>query len=182
MKNTLSAMWTALNEVIDRKNDKSNFPPEFIICGNSISDKPIIAGTFNDYFSKINYKTNQNIPTADVNYSDFSSDQYSHSIFIDHVVPSDITNTAHKLKSKFSFGHYDISTKLLKQSINNKTHPITHIVNQSFITGIVPDQMKIAKVVPVYKSSERNSIKNIFLLVFSPHFQNYLKKLCMTKL
>ena len=76
-------------------------------------------------------------------------------------IPSDITNTAHTLKSKSSFGHDEISTKLLKQTINNITLPITHILNRSFITGIVPDQMKIAKVVPVYKSSERNSIKKL---------------------
>ena len=125
----------------------------------SLCDTPIIAETFNDYFYKISHETGQNVPTTDVNYSDFSSDQYSHSIFINPVVPSDITNTAHKLKS--SFGHDEISTKLLKQTINHITLPITHVVNRSFITGIVPDQMKIAKVVPVYKSSERNSIKKL---------------------
>ena len=61
--------------------------------------------------------------------SDFTSDQYSHSIFIDPVVPSDITNTAHKLKSKSSFGHDEISTKLLKQhNSSNHSHckPIIH--------------------------------------------------------
>ena len=63
--------WTVLNEVISRKNDKSNFPREFIIDGNSVSDKPITAETFNDYFSKIGYETGQNVPTTDVNYSDF---------------------------------------------------------------------------------------------------------------
>ena len=71
----------------------------------SLCDTPIIAETFNDYFYKISYETGQNVPTTDVNYSDFSSDQYSHSIFINPVVPSDITNTAHKLKSKSSFGN-----------------------------------------------------------------------------
>ena len=175
-KSNMKKTWTVLNEVIGRKNDKSNFPREFIIDGNSVSDKPIIAETFNDYFSKIGYETGQNVPTTDVNYSDFSSDQYSHSIFIDPVVPSDITNTAHKLKSKSSFGHDEISTKLLKQTINNITLPITHIVNRSFITGIVPDQMKIAKVVPVYKSSERNSIKNYRPISLLTSFSKLLEK------
>ena len=81
-------------------------------------------------FSKIGFETGQNDPTTGVNYSDFSSDKYSHIICIDHVVPSDITNTAHELKSKSSFGHYEISTILLKQTINNITLPITHIVNR----------------------------------------------------
>ena len=181
-KFNMKKTWTVLNEVIGRKNDKSNFPREFIIGGNSVSDKPIIAETFNDYFSKIGYETGQNVPSTDVNYSDFSSDQYSHSIFIDPVVPSDITNTAHKLKSKSSFGHDEISTKLLKQTINNITLPITHMINRSFITGIVPDQMKIAKVVPVYKSSERNSIKTYRPISLLTSFSKLLEKILYDKI
>ena len=35
--------WTVLNEVISRKNDRSNFPQEFKIGGHSVKDKSIIA-------------------------------------------------------------------------------------------------------------------------------------------
>ena len=98
------------------------------------------------------------------------------------MVPSDITNTAHKLQSKSSFGHDEISTKLLKQTINNITLPITHIINRSFITGIVPDQMKIAEVVPVYKSSERNSIKKYRPISLLTSFSKLLKKIIYNKI
>ena len=102
-------------------------------------------------------------------------------MFIDPVVPCDITNTAHKLKSKSSFGHDEISTKLLKQTINNITLPITHIVNRSFITGIVPDQMKVAKVVPVFKSSDRSSIKNDRPISLLTSFSKLLEKIMYDK-
>ena len=54
------------------------------------------------------------------------------------------------------------------------TLTITHVVNRSFndITGCVPDQMKVAKVVPVFKSSDRSSIKKIVLLVYSLTWHN----------
>ena len=102
-------------------------------------------------------------------------------MFIDPVVPCDITNTAHKLKSKSSFGHDEISTKLLKQTINNITLPITHIVDRSFITGIVPDQMKVAKVVPVFKSSDRSSIKNYRPISLLTSFSKLLEKIMYDK-
>ena len=173
--------WTVLNEIIGRKNDKSNFAQEFIIGGNSVKDKTIIAESFNDYFSKIGHETGQNVPSTDVNYSYFLSNQHPYSMFIDPVVPCDITNTAHKLKSNSSFGHDEISTKLLKQTINNITLPITHIVNRSFITGIVPDQMKIAKVVPVFKSSDRSSIKNYRPISLLTSFSKLLEKIMYDK-
>jgi hypothetical protein len=44
----------------------------------------------------------------------------------------------------------------MKATITNIINPITHIVNQSLQTGIVPDQMKTAKVVPIYKSSDQS--------------------------
>ena len=180
-KFNMKKTWIVLNEIIGRKNDKSNFAQECIIGGNSVKDKTIIAESFNDYFSKIGHETGQNVPSTDVNYSDFLSNQHPYSMFIDPVVPCDITNTAHKLKSKSSFGHDEISTKLLKQTINNITLPITHIVNRSFITGIVPDQMKIAKVVPVFKSSDRSSIKNYRPISLLTSFSKLLEKIMYDK-
>ena len=58
------------------------------------------------------------------------------------VTPSDVLKTAVKLKNKTSHGHDGISTKLLKESISIIINPITHIINRSFDTGIVPHEMK----------------------------------------
>jgi len=50
-----------------------------------------------------------------------------------------------------SSGFDEISSKLIKQTISNIIHPLTHIINRSINTGIVPDQLKLAKVSPVLK-------------------------------
>jgi len=71
-------------------------------------------------------------------------------MFIDAVTPSDVTYTVSKLKSKMDCGNDEISTKLLKQTINNIIDPITHTVNRSFITELVPDQINISKVIPIF--------------------------------
>jgi hypothetical protein len=107
---------------------------------------------FNDYFSKIGLETSENVPSTSIKYTEYLPNPILHSMFIDPVTPTDVTYTVTKLKSKMSYGHDEISTKLSKQTINNIIDPITHIMNRSFITGIVPDQMKIAKVIPVFKN------------------------------
>ena len=86
----------------------------------------------------------------------------THSMFLEPVTPSDVLKTAVKLKNKTSHGHHGISTKLLKESISIIINPITHITNtcRSFDTGIVPHDMNMAKVVPIYKASDRSLRKN----------------------
>ena len=89
-------------------------------------------------------------------------DPHMNSMFIDPVTPADILNATRKLKSKYSSGHDEISSKLLKDTIHNIHIPITHIVtcNLSFSTGIVPNHMKIATVIPIFKASDPRSIHN----------------------
>ena len=82
-----------------------------------------------------------------------------HSMFIETVEQSEVYAIANKLKYKLSHGHDDISTKLLKNTITNILQPITHIINVSFNTGVVPQEMKIAKVIPIHKSTDQSSEK-----------------------
>jgi len=68
----------------------------------------------------------------------------------------DIVN---KIKPKSSSGQDEILTRLMKATITHIINPITHIINQPLQTGIVPDKMKIPKVVPIFKSSNQSLLK-----------------------
>ena len=84
-----------------------------------------------------------------------------HSMFLEPVMPYDILSVCYKLKPKSSCGNDGIATKLLRETISYIVQPITHIINRSFDTWIVPQEMKIAKVVPIYKSSDKALLKII---------------------
>ena len=71
---------------------------------------------------------------------------------------------------------------LLKESINNIINPITYIINRSFECGVVPDEMKIAKVIPIFKSSDRNSITNYRPISLLTSFSKLLEKLMYDKM
>ena len=47
-----------------------------------------------------------------------------------------------------------METKLIKVTIINIVHPLTYIINKSFESGIVPKDMKIAKVIPIFKNND----------------------------
>ena len=76
------------------------------------------------------------------------------SIFLETIEPYQVIEIASKLKPKISSGHDEISSKLLKETIEYIKYPLTHIINRSLLMGIVPNQMKIGEVIPIYKACD----------------------------
>ena len=103
-------------------------------------------------------------------------------MFLDPVTPGDILKTITKLKPKTSLGHDNISSKLVKNSIDHIILPLTHIINQSLATGIVPHDMKIAKVIPIFKSGNKNIFNNYRPISILPAFSKILEKVMADKL
>ena len=63
-------------------------------------------------------------------------------------------------KNNRSAGIDNIGPKILKEVCLEIANPLTHIFNLSFSTGVVPDSLKLAKVIPIYKKGDRNDPGN----------------------
>jgi len=59
-----------------------------------------------------------------------------------------------------SSGPYSIPTEILKLLKPNLCHPLAAIINMSFVTGVYPDQLKTAKVIPVFKKGDKLLVSN----------------------
>ena len=64
---------------------------------------------------------------------------------------TDVTKIIKNLASKNSSGHDGIPARFIKRILETTTPSLTHIVNQSLCTGIFPDRLKIANVIPLFK-------------------------------
>ena len=70
----------------------------------------------------------------------------------------------------------EISAFLLKTCTNYYVKPLTYIMNKSIEEGIYPNELKLAWVVPIFKTGNPSSISNYRpISVFPP---KYLKDLC----
>ena len=174
--------WSILKQAIGKQNDKASLPVSFSINGQTVTNKLEVAGGFNDYFSKIGEKTSHNVPTTKRNFTDYMPKPVPQSMFLEPVIPDTIIETTHKLKSKSSFGHDGISSKILKLSINIIAVPITHIINLSLTTGFIPGKLKIAKVIPIFKSADASQLKNYRPISLLPVFSKLLEKIMYDKL
>lgn len=70
---------------------------------------------------------------------------------------------------------------LVKEVIHCIIKPLTHICKKSFLCGTVPDQMKIAKVIPIYKNGNKHLVSNYRPISLLPQFSKILEKLFATR-
>ena len=59
--------------------------------------------------------------------------------------------------------------------------PLTHIVNKSLESGIVPDNMKVARVIPLFKSGDQHVFNNYRLISILPAFYKILEQIMSVK-
>ena len=64
------------------------------------------------------------------------------------------------LDSTKSIGLDNISPKFLKAGAQQLAPKIAHIINLSITTGSVPDELKMAKVSPLYKKNDKLEVGN----------------------
>ena len=53
--------------------------------------------------------------------------------------------------------------------------PLTHLCNTSLITGKVPNELKIAKVIPIHKKGKLNELGITDRFLFYQHSQKFMK-------
>ena len=69
-------------------------------------------------------------------------------------------------------GYDEFSAFIAKQCIDYYVVPLTYVINISLMEGIFPSELKLAKVVPIFKSGEVNNYMPIsVLLLFSNIFE-----------
>ena len=71
-----------------------------------------------------------------------------------------LKKTLNSLKSKTSSVHDDISTSRFRYLSPALFAPFRIMINQSLITGIFPDQLRIAIVIPIYNKRDHTLVDN----------------------
>ena len=105
-----------------------------------------------------------------------------HTMFLDPVSDTEIINIIKSSASKSSVDCHNISMSLIKHTVEYIAKPMAHICNLSFETGIFPDLMKMAKVVPLFKSGKNNIFSNYRPVSLLPQLSKVLEKLFNNRL
>ena len=150
-KNDSSNLWKVLNEVIGKTNNKSGISDIFVVNGKSLTNPHDISNAFCSYYTNVGHEYAAKIPTSKNSPMSYMKDNFVQSLFFEPVDEGEITKILRQLKPKKSSGYDNISAHLLKYFTKELAVPLSIIINSSLSSGIVPDCMKLAKIVPVYK-------------------------------
>ena len=171
--------WKNINLVTNRSNKKANFPDIFVHKNKELKCKLDIANELNDYFTNIGPTlANAITSTQDINIEV----NIPNSFMLTPASSLEIIQIIDKFKPKTSRGYDGISSKLLKNTILSVITPITHIMNLSLEHGVFPTDMKLAKVIPIFKKGNNQLFQNYRPISLLPVFSKVLEKLVYKRL
>lgn len=103
-----------------------------------------------EFHSSLARKFPAHIPTLNVPCT------VTNNFHLHDVTEDDIRQVINKLPGNKAAGHDAISSRILKENIDVLCSPLCHIFNHAFSSKTYPSILKTAKVIPVYKSGDRN--------------------------
>ena len=149
--------------------------------GKEIKDNSEIADTLNNYFADIGKNLSDNIPSIKKSFKDYLNNPTPASIFLRPTNLVEVRKEIDKLKSKKStLDKFKIDViKLVKNEI---IEGLAIIINLSVLEGKVPDLLKVAKIIPVYKNGDTCSPSNYRPISLLSIFDKILEKIIYLRL
>ena len=106
-----------------------------------------------------------------------TSTKLTNSIYLRPTCPNEIMEIIKSLQKKKSFGHDGFNSVLIKKLQESIIIPLSTIFNKSFETGQLPNNLKIAKVIPIHKAKAKNVFTNYRPISLLPCISKILEKL-----
>jgi hypothetical protein len=76
------------------------------------------------------------------------------------ITEAEVICTISSLKNKSLCSYDDLSNKILKLYGSHISKPVTYIYNKSLLSGICPERLKYAIIIPCFKKGEKSQVSN----------------------
>ena len=183
-RNNIKETWKILNGLIKKSTRNAEYPNFFKKEENIIDNEMEIANEFNTFFVNVGPKLAGEIEEQrEPDCLDERLVQMNkHSIFIGGVNEHEVLKIVNTFKNKKSTDSSNIDMMIVKEIIETIVTPFTYICNLSFQTGIFPNNMKTAKVIPIFKNGDKNQFNNYRPISLLSQFSKILEKLFVERL
>ncbi len=158
-------LWKIFGPVINPGKSKklSNISKLINELGGTVTNNHEIVNEFNKYCTTIGRQLSEKI-NSKTSYTKYLKKPNHYSLFLSPTTIYEISKIITNLDYKRAAGMDNIRPKLLKACNNELATSLAHFTNLSFLSGNYPDQLKIAKVIPLFKKCEPHLTKNYRLI------------------
>ena len=167
-KNKPRNLWQILKSLGTSSKIKNNSSNIGLLINNDICfDKIKVADTFNNFFTNIASNLVDRLPASTGNYGiGHFSDYYNHlnessELFdLQQVTVEHVSEILSGLNSSKATGLDNIPARFVKDGSKCIAYPLAHIFNLSLRSGIIPQDLKSARVTPLHKKNSKTEAGN----------------------
>jgi hypothetical protein len=178
--NSTKQIWSNLNKICSAKKKNKKAKPtinSLTIGGAKISDPVQISTELNNYFCSIGSNLVKALPVVSEKYTQYMNKPVKQSIFVESISKNELINLINTLKCDKSCGVDNFGPRLIKDNVEFLWKPLLFIYNYSLLNGVVPNDLKIAKVIPIFKKGDSELPSNYRPISLLSIFNKLLEKL-----
>ena len=149
--------WKVIKEIIAKEDRSSTMQSEFIIDTVPTTNPEVIANSFNDFFVNVGKNLAENIK-SDIDPLKYIANNLRRINTI-QVTEDKILSIISAMKNSAP-GFDELPAFLMKQCSKLFIKPLCHVLSLSIRQGVFPIELKLAKVLPIYKSDDKRQLKN----------------------
>ena len=174
-KKDLRKSWQIIKSMIGKDNSEcSKYQIDFLINGQYSSNSNTIANSFNNYFTNVGYSLASSIQSENDPLVYLQTNIKS--IYIPELDKVEIKSTITSINNSAS-GYDELPASIMKQCVDSYIEPLTFLVNQSMQQGVFPAELKIARIIPLYKGDDKQLIHNYRPISILPFFSTVFEKI-----
>ena len=152
------------------------------IKGKIVIDSKDIAESANSFFANVGQVTEKDIPKVkNVSPERFLKNRNQFNFIIAHISNDEVLDIIKSLPNKAT-GPNSIPLNLLHIIADIIVFPLCHIINTSFSSGIFPEILKVAKVLPFHKGGSTQDLNNFRPISLLSVFDKIIEKIMHKRL
>ena len=148
-----------IKQIIRTTSQERQAISKVVLNDIEITDPTSIANAFNNYFANIGSALASAIPSVINSAYEWMSPPPRDSFFLSPITHEEIETEISNLKIGKAVGPSSIPVSIFKILKGALSEPLQMIFNASFLTGIVPERFKLARVIPVFKKGSQVKIR-----------------------
>ena len=150
-------VWKGINSIVSIKKQMSSATITLNINGEDTSDPKKVTQEFNSFFTSIAENIKKGIPKSSKNFRNFLKNPNPHSLYLSKISCQEVLECLDNLDGRKANGPASIPSTALNLIKSEISKPLANIFNLCFTTGIFPDILKSAKVIPIYKNKGKTT-------------------------